>query len=123
LGDLFAVCGQKADAEKHYQLASQSSENSHSENSQLVWNWAAARKRAGYDPALWHERLTAALSEVDSNSRGKTSGWLLYTKGVLQIALGHQQDGESSLRQTLLLPETHMSHHLARLALEGATPR
>jgi hypothetical protein len=48
---------------------------------------------------------------------------LLYTKGVLQIALGRQQDGESSLRQTLLLPETHMSYHFARLALDGATPR
>jgi tetratricopeptide (TPR) repeat protein len=123
LGELFTVCGQKAEAEKRYQLAAQSSENSHSENSQLVWKWAAARKRAGYDPALWHDRLTAALVEVDSNSRANTSAWLLYTEGVLQIALGHQQDGESSLRQTLLLPETHMSHHFARLALEGATPR
>jgi tetratricopeptide (TPR) repeat protein len=123
LGELFTVCNQKAEAEKHYQLASQSSENSHSENSQLVWNWAAARTRAGYDPTLWHERLTAALVEVDSNSRANTSASLLYTKGLLQIALGHQQDGESSLRQTLLLPETHMSHHFARLALEGATPR
>jgi Flp pilus assembly protein TadD len=123
LGELFTVCGQKAEAEKRYQLAAQSSENSHSENSQLVWKWAAARKRAGYDPALWHDRLTAAFVEVDSNSRANTSAWLLYTEGALQIALGHQQDGESSLRQTLLLPETHMSHHFARLALEGATPR
>ena len=123
LGDLFAVCGQKTEAEKHYQLASPSSENSHSENSQLVWNWAAARKRAGYDPALWHERLTAAFAEVDSNSRANTCASLLYTKGLLQIALGHQQDGELSSRQTLLLPETHMSHHFARLALAGATPR
>jgi tetratricopeptide (TPR) repeat protein len=124
LGDTFSVCNQKGEAEKHYQLASQSSENSHSENSQLVWKWAAAaRKRTGYDPTLWHERLTAALAEVDSNTRANTSAWLLYSKGVLQIALGHRQDGESSLRQTLLLPETHMSHHFARLALEGATPR
>jgi tetratricopeptide (TPR) repeat protein len=123
LGEIFGVCGQKAEADKHYQLASQSPENSRPENSQLVWKWAAARKRAGYDSALWHERLTTALSEVDSNSRANTSGWLLYTKGVSQIALGRQKDGESSLRQSLLLPETHMSHHFARLALDGATPR
>jgi Flp pilus assembly protein TadD len=123
LGDLFTVCGQKAEAEKYYQLASLSAENSQPETSPIVWRWAAARRRAGYDPALWHERLTAALSEVNSNSRGNTSGWLLYTKGVLQIALGRQKDGESSLRQTLLLPETHMSHHFARLALDGSTPR
>ncbi|HXM91484.1 MAG TPA: DUF5107 domain-containing protein [Candidatus Dormibacteraeota bacterium] len=123
LGDLFAVYGQKAEAEKHYQLASQSLENSQPEASQIVWQWAAAKQRPKYDPALWHERLTAALSENESNSRANTSGWVLYTKGVLQIALGRQKDGESSLRQTLLLPETHMSHHFARLALEGAAPR
>jgi len=123
LGDLLAACGQKAEAEKRYQLVAQSPENSQHEASQLVWKWAAAKKLAGYDPTLWHERLTTALLQVDSNSRANTSGSLLYTKGVLQIALGRQKDGESSLRQTLLLPETHMSHHFARLALEGATPR
>ena len=123
LADLFGVCGQKAEAEKRYQLVSQSPETSQPEASQIVWKWAAARKRAGYDPALWNERLTAALSEVESSSHANTSGWMLYTKGVLQIALGRQEEGESSLRQILLLPETHMSHHFARLALEGATPR
>jgi tetratricopeptide (TPR) repeat protein len=122
LGDLFAACGQKAEAEKRYQFAS-SPGISQPETSQIVWKWAAARKRTGYDPALWHERLTAALSEVESNSRANASGWLFYTKGVLLIALGRQEDGKSSLRQTLLLPETHMSHHFALLALDGATPR
>jgi len=123
LGEVFAVCGQKAEAEKHYQLGAQSPKNSQREASQIVWECAAARKRTGYDPTVWHDRLTAALSEVESNSRADTSGWLLYAKGVLQIALGRQQDGESSLRRTLLLPETHMSYHFARLALDGATPR
>jgi hypothetical protein len=122
LGDLFAACGQKAEAEKRYQFAS-SPGIFQPETSQIVWKWAAARKRAGYDPALWHERLTAALSEVESNSRANASGWLQYTKGVLLLALGRQEDGESSLRQTLLSPETHMSHHFALLALDGATPR
>jgi tetratricopeptide (TPR) repeat protein len=123
LGEVFAVCGRKAEAEKRYQLGSQSPDNSKPEASQIVWKWAAARKRTEYYPTLWHERLTAALSEVESNSRPDTSSWLLYTKGVLEIALGRQQDGESFLRQTLLLPETHMSHHFARLAFDGATPR
>jgi tetratricopeptide (TPR) repeat protein len=123
LGDLFAVCGQKAEADKLYQVASQSPEISHPEVSQIIWKWAAARKLAGYDPASWYERLSAVLSVVDSNTRTNTSGWWLYTRGVLQIALGRQEDGESSLRQTLLLPEEHMSYHFARLALDGATPR
>jgi len=123
LGDVFDVCGQKAEAEKHYQLTSQLSETSQHENSQVVWKWSAARKLPGYDAASWYERLTAALLEIESNSRTDTSGWLLYTKGVLQIALGQKEDGEASLQQTLLLPETHMSHHFARLALDGTTPR
>jgi tetratricopeptide (TPR) repeat protein len=123
LGDLSAFCGQKAESEKRYRIASQSVEISQPEASQIVWKWAAARKRTGYDPALWHGRLAAALSQVESSSRADTSGWLLYTKGVLQIALGRQQEAELSLRQTLLLPETRLSHHFARLALDGATPR
>jgi tetratricopeptide (TPR) repeat protein len=123
MGDLFSVCGQKAEGEKHYQAASQLPETPQDEISHLVWRWAVARKVPGYDPASWHERLTTALSAVDSNARINTSSWALYTKGILQIALGHQKDGEASLRQSLLLPETHMSYHFARLALEGATPR
>jgi tetratricopeptide (TPR) repeat protein len=122
LGDLFAVCGQKAEAEKRYQLAAQSPD-SQQEPSQVVWQWAAARKLNGYDPALWHERLTATLSKVESNLHADASGWLFFAKGVLLVALGRQEDGELSLRQALLLPQTHMSHHFVRLALDGATPR
>jgi len=48
---------------------------------------------------------------------------LLYSVGVLQIALGRGVQGQASLRESLLLPENRMSYHFSRLAIEGATPR
>ena len=119
LGDLSATCGQKPEAESRYRLAAQSTEPS-----QVVWAWASAKKLSGYNPAQWHDRLTTALTE--SQSRIGTSSfksWWTYTVGVLQIALGRQDQGNDSLREALLLPESLMSYHFARLALAGATPR
>jgi hypothetical protein len=119
LGELSASCGQKTDAERRYQLASQSTKAS-----EVVWAWAAAKKQAGYDPAQWQVRLTSALSQAESNFRtGGLKGWWIYSIGILQIALGRDEQGKSSLREALLLPESLMSYHFARLALDGATPR
>jgi hypothetical protein len=119
LGELSATCGQKADADRRYQISSQAGEAS-----QVVWAWAAARKRVGYDSAQWQTRLTLALSEAESRSQTSAlKGWWAYSIGILQIALGRDEKGQSSLREALLLPDSLMSDHFARLALDGATPR
>jgi tetratricopeptide (TPR) repeat protein len=119
LGELSATCGQKADADRRYQISSQAREAS-----QVVWAWAAARKRVGYDSAQWQTRLTLALSEAESRSQTSAlKGWWAYSIGILQIALGRDEQGQSSLREALLLPDSLMSDHFARLALDGATPR
>ena len=119
LGELSASCGEKTDADRRYQAASQATEAS-----QVVWAWAAARKRAGYDPAQWRVRLTSALSQAESTSRTSAlKGWWICSIGTLQIALGRDEQGKSSLREALLLPDSLMSYHFARLVLNGATPR
>lgn len=119
LGEVSLACGQKKDAEEFYRRATRASGAS-----DTVWAWASARKLGGYDPAKWHTRLKAALSQAESNVQTSGSaGWWLYTAGVLQIALGEIQKGNASLREALLAPETRMSHYLSRLALAGATPR
>lgn len=123
LGDLFAECGQKDEATKYYQLASRSPENSEPDSVQLVWRWAAANRLPGYDSASWQERLSAALSRVDAGTNTNPSSWGFYSKGALEVALGHREEGQSSFRQALLLPDIHMAHHFARWALDGATPR
>ena len=119
LGELSASCGQKPEAESRFQLSSQSTEPS-----QIVWAWAAARKLPGYNPAQWHDRLNSALSEAESRTNTSSfKSWWTYTTGILQIALGRQEQGDAALRQALLLPESLMSYHFARLALAGTTPR
>ena len=116
VAEVFSACGHKDEADRAYLLAARASGSS-----DLVWAWASARKLPGYDPAQWSTRLRSALSQADANSR--TSGWALYSSGILQIALGDEVKGRISLREVLLLPESRMSHYLARRALEGATPR
>jgi hypothetical protein len=119
LAEMFSACGQKEEADRRYRLSAQASDTS-----DVVWAWASAKKLSNYDPALWQERLSSALSRAESNTRTSTyQGWWVYSVGLLQMALGREIEGKNSLRETLLLPENRLSHHFSRLAMEGATPR
>jgi hypothetical protein len=119
LGELAASCGDEAEAQRRYQAAAKSTELP-----QVVWAWAAARKLPGFEPAQWQSRLTAALSQSESRLRTSSNkGSWAYSVGILQIALGREQEGKASLREATLLPEGQMAHHFARLALDGTTPR
>ena len=118
LGEVFAACGEKNDAERNYRLAANSTRSS-----DAVWSWAAARKLADYDDAAWQKRLTVALSQAESNAQtNPRTGWAFYSLGILQRALGHEAQATAALRESLLQPDTQMSHHLVRLALQGFTP-
>jgi tetratricopeptide (TPR) repeat protein len=119
LGELSSACGQKEEAERRYRLSAQATDAS-----DAVWAWASAKKLSGYNPALWQERLSSALSRAESNARtGDHQSWWVYSVGVLQMALGRDAQGHASLRESLLLPENRMSYHFSRLGMEGATPR
>ena len=119
LGEAYSACGQKEEAEGRYRLSAQGTDSS-----DVVWEWAAAKKLSGYDATLWREHLTSALSQAQSNAlTGAYQGWWAYCAGVLQMALGHEAQGKASLRESWLLPDSRMSYHFSRLAMEGATPR
>lgn len=119
LGEVSLACGEKKDADESYRSAAQATGTS-----EMVWAFAAERKLDGYDSGKWQARLHSALSQVESSMRTNgSSGWGLYTEGILQIALGEKEKGNASLRESLLAPETRMSHYLARLALAGDTPQ
>jgi tetratricopeptide (TPR) repeat protein len=119
LGEVSSTCGQKKEADESYSLSAQASGPT-----DIVWAWASARKLNGYDPVRWRARLKATLSQAESNvETGNSSGWWLYTAGVLQMALGNIEKGKALLHEALLVPETRMSYHLSRLALAGATPQ
>jgi tetratricopeptide (TPR) repeat protein len=118
-GEVFSSCGQKTEADKRYEKASQSTELS-----EIVWAWAAARKRAGYDAEAWHKRLATTLSQAEARiGTSSFKGWWTYNVATLQIALGQLEQGKNSLRAAILLPESLMSYHFSRLALAGATPQ
>ncbi len=119
LGEVSSTCGQKEEANRRYRLSAQTNETS-----DVVWAWASAKKLGSDDPALWRDRLSAALSQAESNALASANqGWWRYSVGVLQMALGHEAQGKASLRESLLLPDNRMSYHFSRLAMEGATPR
>ncbi len=119
LGEVSSACGQAEGAQQWYRRSAQATGAS-----DIVWAWASARKLNVYDPAEWNKRLHAALPQAESSvETGSSSGWWLYTAGVLQIALGDTQKGNALLHEALLAPETRMSYYLSRLAIAGATPR
>jgi tetratricopeptide (TPR) repeat protein len=118
LAEVSASCREKPEADRRYDAASKATEPS-----QIVWAWAAARKRPGYDPQYWRTRLTSTLSEAEALLASSHKGWSTYSIGILQIALGREEQGRRFLRDAILLPDGQMSNHFARLALEGATPR
>jgi len=119
LGEVSSTCGQKEEADRRYRLSAQATDTS-----DVIWAWASAKMLGSYDPALWRERLSAALSQAEANAlTSANQGWWVYSVGVLQMALGHEVQGKASLRESLLLPDNRMSYHFSRLAMEGATPR
>jgi tetratricopeptide (TPR) repeat protein len=119
LGEVSSTCGQKEEAGRMYRLSAQATDTS-----DVVWAWASAKRLGSYDPGVWRERLSAALSQAESNAlTSANQGWWLYSVGVLQMALGHEIQGRASLCESLLLPDNRMSYHFSRLAMEGATPR
>ena len=119
LAEVSTACGHKTEADRGYDTASKATEPS-----QVVWAWAASRKRLGYDPEYWRTRLASALGDAESRLRASSyKGWWTYSIAILQIALGREEEGRKSLRNATLLPDSLMSYHFARLALEGATPR
>jgi len=119
LGETFSACGQKVEADRRYRLSAQATDLS-----DVAWAWASAKKLRSHDLALWRERLLSALSKAESNARTSAyQGWWAYLIGVLQMALGRDDQGKASLRESLLFPDTQMSYHFTRLAMEGATSR
>ncbi|HEY8714386.1 MAG TPA: DUF5107 domain-containing protein, partial [Candidatus Acidoferrum sp.] len=119
LGELDAACGQKSEADRLYDAASHATDPA-----QIIWAMNAAGKRGGYDAETWQGKLAAALTQAESRVHTSSfKGWWTYSVGVLQIAVGHEEEGKASLREALLLPDSLMSHHFARLALTGARPR
>lgn len=119
LGEVHSACGEERQANERFDRAAQSTGLS-----ETAWTWAAARKLAGFDAEVWHARLVSSLSQAEKRLRSSSSkGSWTYNVATLQIALGHTEQGNNSLKEAILLPESLMSYHFSRQALAGATPQ
>ena len=119
LGDLYASCAQPEKAATKFAQASEGRGTN-----DLLWAWAAARKAArSPDPDSKPPLLTAAVEAETRATQGGHQSLSHYTAGVLWIAAGDPDRGVQQLREAFLAPDDGFSHHLARLAMAGATPR
>jgi hypothetical protein len=115
-GEVYAACGKPENASKNFDAASGATGTS-----EVIWAWAAAKKRSGFDAAQWQTRLLSAASSAKANAeRSSYPSLWLYNAGALWIAAGKMEAGQKELREALLEPEAQLSHHFARLVLEGS---
>lgn len=119
LGEAYAVCGARDKATARLEQASRAAGAS-----DLLWAWAASRSHGNSRPEDWHDRLLAAAKQAEKRAEsGGHGGWWAYVAGVLRIAVGQSEQGKQQLQRAILSADDGLSHHLARLALAGATPR
>ena len=84
----------------------------------LEWAIQAKKSLGTYDSTKAAQQLAASLAEAERSLAASThSGYWQYTVGMLQAALNQNEQARGSFEKTLILADTHMSHHLAREAL------
>jgi hypothetical protein len=83
-----------------------------------VWAVRAEKSLGTYDSVKADARISESLAVAESHLKTSTfTGLWWYTTGILQVALNRKEQARESFMNSLLLPDTHMSHHLAREAL------
>lgn len=118
IGLLFPSCGQPQQAQAHFERAIQGTGIG-----QIVWASAAAKKLQRGDTAEWRQKLKTALDRIRAETEeGDRSSALLYNEGLLEAALGLGQQADATFVEALLLPDSLMSYHLARLARAQQLP-
>jgi hypothetical protein len=118
-----AQCGARAAAARRLEpLSRRSQDRSVADTANA---YAAAMLTGRVDPAAWRaplgaaERRAAELAEAGAGS----PGLLALTRGRLLRALGREHDAIAQFRAVFLLPDSGLSHYLARDALRDRGPR
>jgi len=99
-GTISRTCGDAADARLRFEKAAHSND--------LVWACRAGRAGCA-------AQLQAAVRPMGD----EPSSWRLYQNGLLLADLGRTAEAAAAFRESLLLPDQGLSHHLARVAMAG----
>jgi len=84
----------------------------------IAWANRAQQLLGTYDLIKGRQKLQESLAADERmNEANGSNGWWWYNRGILQSALDQKGPARESFRKALLLPDTMMSHHLARVAM------
>jgi citrate lyase beta subunit len=72
-----------------------------------------------HDAAEQQRKLEALANAERSTDTSAFTGWWWYNIGAIQAALHHNDLAREAFHKALLLPDSLMSHHFARAAIEG----
>ena len=111
MGVIARICQQARQSEQLLQLAAASKDAADS-----AWVDKAQRLLGNYDPAVQERKLQAltdAESSIDTNAY---NGRRWYDIGMIEVALHHSDQARDAFDKALLLPDSLMSHHFARVA-------
>jgi len=113
LGEVAQRCGQSKQAREIFDKAT-----ADAESSSLPWVIESQKSLGAYDAKKADQQLEASLAAALSHSgTSATSGLWWYNVGLLQAGLRQNDKARKSFKKTLILPDTRMSHHLAREAM------
>jgi tetratricopeptide (TPR) repeat protein len=119
LGGIAQRCGRAKEAREFFDKAAADAEPAN-----LPWAIDSQKSLGAYDAEKAEQALAASLAALSHSVTGANSGSWWYNIGLLQAALQQNNEARESFREALILPDTRMSHHLAREALgELATGR
>ena len=108
------VCQQPQQSEQLLRKAAASKSGADS-----AWAARAEELLGSYDAAQQQKKLEASLANAERQTNTSSyTGWWWYNIGTMQGALHHEDQAREAFRKALLLPDSLMSHHLSRAAME-----
>jgi hypothetical protein len=113
LAGIARSCGQAKESEELFHKAA-----AQVDSADPAWTIQAEKSLGTYHAEEAEQRLATRLAAAESSAEtGVNSGSWWYNIGLLQAALKRRERARESFDKALILPDTHMSHHLAREAL------
>ena len=113
------ACQQEKQAQELLERAASSKNGADS-----AWSLKAQRMVAPADADMELKRVQAALTSAKrTKDTSSYTGWWWYNIGTMESALNHKDEAEKAFKNALLLPDSMMSHHMSRAAMEALASR